>query len=150
MRSTSFFPSEIRKLPGDNGGAYFSNLFLNHNMYTRVSEQAWFGSSCGYTRRILNEIPSPSPEDDQRTQQSSESANDKNEPSELLGSLPFGLISSGRGINPQKIARLSTNIVHVNATDSTHISILHVEEESRMVTDVVNAIWEKITTNRLF
>ncbi|KAJ3368224.1 hypothetical protein HDU91_000765 [Kappamyces sp. JEL0680] len=131
LKNTPLFPQVINQLPDRNGPAYFSNLFLNHNLFTRVSESTWFGSSCGYAKRIVSTTPSRFY---------------GNATGETLGSLPYGLIlaQKGDGIDSQAMARLSNNSVVLNATDSSHVSLLHVQQESLLVSGVVRAIWNKI------
>ena len=133
LKHFGVFPIAIESLPDGIKEKYYANLYLTHNQYTRVSESQNFIGSCGYAKRIVNEIPDPNSTGNKTV-------------NETLGNLPLGLIFSqlGNGINAQGLKRLSSNLVARNATNSTHQSILFSEQESIIVQDVVLQVWNRI------
>ncbi|KAJ2991601.1 hypothetical protein HDV02_003674 [Globomyces sp. JEL0801] len=85
----------------------------------------------GYVNSLVNTIPS---------KQNSNSSDP------TFGNLPYGVITSkiGNAVDAFRMGRLSTNVIHVNATESDHQTILWVEKEAVMVNDVVKQIFDRV------
>ena len=125
-------------------------------MMTRLSEQIHFPTSCGFTKRIVRTHLAPIknttiPTNNTLTEMSANTTSLVLTPNpdgdETFGSLPYGLVLAKKegAVNAEKMARLSSNLILVNATESGHISVLFNEMEARLTIEVVKKIWDKIT-----
>ncbi|KAJ3214828.1 hypothetical protein HDU67_001155 [Dinochytrium kinnereticum] len=132
---TPVFPQikNIRSLPSLFSPRYLANLLVNSNQLTRNSESTNFPTSCGQTKSILN-TPRLLP-------------NGTTGVDPLLGDLPFGLVVCGDprdAVASQTLFNVSVGQVTINATESEHVSILHREEEVKIVYGLTRTVFGKV------
>ncbi|KAJ3289549.1 hypothetical protein HDU79_003989 [Rhizoclosmatium sp. JEL0117] len=124
LSKTSSFPESqyIRSLP--DADYYFANVVNVLSQALRVSESAYWPTSCGYTKRILF---------------------NGTQGSDSLGDLPFGLVTAqGPGaVNSQTLGNVSTVFLHETLPNAPHVGLVMDPVNAAVVWGVAEKVWKK-------